>query len=399
MIKHYLEKELQDELAQSGFLLQFLDQNVLDGLWYWDLQAPKKEWMSPKFWQVLGYDPAKKTHNPDEWQDIIHPDDLKIANENFEKHLADETHPYDQVVRYKHFDGHWVWVRCRGQVIRDEAGKPKRLLGVHTELTDYIQTKHQLDETLKEINHLSKAKVQMFSNMSHEFFTPLNAISGYTDLVLVSTKEPDTIRRLEIAKSQIVHLTRLLQEILLFSRLEAHQVKPLEASFTMQMLFKELFSVDYFDRIPPKIKFLPMLFIPFNLAFKADFVRIVKVLEHLIENAIKFTKEGCVELKIEASPDHPFDNWKSETAWVRFSVIDQGIGIAEADRAAIFEPFNQVDNSDGRAFGGVGIGLSIVKAFLTMMGVELEIESELGKGSQFSFVLPLQRDPMNDAPP
>ncbi|WP_044409484.1 ATP-binding protein, partial [Thiomicrospira microaerophila] len=107
----------------------------------------------------------------------------------------------------------------------------------------------------------------------------------------------------------------------------------------------------------------------------------------------------CVELKIEASPDHPFDNWKSETAWVRFSVIDQGIGIAEADRAAIFEPFNQVDNSDGRAFGGVGIGLSIVKAFLTMMGVELEIESELGKGSQFSFVLPLQRDPMNDAPP
>ena len=77
----------------------------LDGIWYWDLETQEDEWMSPRFWVTLGHDPPERKHLAPEWQDLIDPDDLQIAIDNFTKHCADPNHPYDQVVRYRHRDG------------------------------------------------------------------------------------------------------------------------------------------------------------------------------------------------------------------------------------------------------------------------------------------------------
>ncbi|MDP7110326.1 MAG: PAS domain-containing protein [Myxococcota bacterium] len=90
--------------------------------------------MSPRLWEVLGVDPDAKQHLASEWQDLIHPDDLQLALENFERHCADPDHPYDQIVRYTHADGSTVWVRCRGVAIRDSEGRPIRMLGAHNEI-------------------------------------------------------------------------------------------------------------------------------------------------------------------------------------------------------------------------------------------------------------------------
>ncbi|MCP4808790.1 MAG: PAS domain-containing protein, partial [Proteobacteria bacterium] len=96
-------------------IFEFLQAGSLDGLWYWDLEKPEHEWMNPRFWELMGRDPAAHAHMAAEWQDLIHPDDLATALENFHAHCADSNHPYDQVVRYRHADGSTVWVRCRGQ--------------------------------------------------------------------------------------------------------------------------------------------------------------------------------------------------------------------------------------------------------------------------------------------
>lgn len=133
--EHYLRDELYGLVAQQPEIFEFLQRGSLDGLWYWDLEDPAHEWMNEEFWTLLGYDAAEKQHLASEWQELIHPDDLVVASENLQRHLEDPSHPYDQVVRYRHRDGRTIWVRCRGIAIRDAQGRPVRMLGAHNDLT------------------------------------------------------------------------------------------------------------------------------------------------------------------------------------------------------------------------------------------------------------------------
>lgn len=132
---YYLKKELYSLLKTDDKIFDFIQNVCLDGLWFWDLEKPENEWMNPVFWKTLGYNPDDMPHSPSAWQDIINKDDLKLAIDNFNKHLCDEDHPYDQIVRYRHKDGHIVWIRCKGNAIRDENGKPIRMLGIHNDIT------------------------------------------------------------------------------------------------------------------------------------------------------------------------------------------------------------------------------------------------------------------------
>ena len=131
---HYLKRELFGRVRAGG-VFEALEAGAADGVWYWDLEQPEHEWMSPRFWQLFGYDPASKPHLSSAWRDLIHPDDLRGAMDNFEKHRADPNHPYDQYVRYRHRDGSTVWVRCRGRALRDANGKAIRMLGTHVDVT------------------------------------------------------------------------------------------------------------------------------------------------------------------------------------------------------------------------------------------------------------------------
>jgi len=141
---HYLKKELYSLSKTDSRIFDFIQDSLLDGLWYWDLENQENEWLSPRFWSLLGYDLSDKKHLASEWQALIFPEDLQVALKNFKKHCTDPDHPYDQVVRYRHKDGSTVWVRCRGMAIRDETGKPIRMLGAHTDLTPNKQAENRL---------------------------------------------------------------------------------------------------------------------------------------------------------------------------------------------------------------------------------------------------------------
>lgn len=134
--EHYLKSELDILLKTNANILQWLDESIVDGMWYWDLEKPENEWMSPKFWEVLGHDYRSKSHLSSEWQDLIFAEDLVLVRENFNKHINDPQHPYDQVVRFHHLDGSTVWIRCRGLAIRDAAGNATRMLGVHQNISE-----------------------------------------------------------------------------------------------------------------------------------------------------------------------------------------------------------------------------------------------------------------------
>ena len=150
--RHYLEAELYGQAGDGNRIIDFLKRGSLDGLWYWDLENPEHEWMSPRFWELFGFDPASKKHLASEWQDLIFKEDLEVALDNFQKHCADPDHPYDQIVRYRHADGSTVHVRCRGMAIRDEAGVPIRMLGVHYDYTALMTAQSDLQSTVMRLS-------------------------------------------------------------------------------------------------------------------------------------------------------------------------------------------------------------------------------------------------------
>ncbi|MGF1534796.1 MAG: PAS domain-containing protein, partial [Bernardetiaceae bacterium] len=134
---HYLEEELYARIQADRQVFDFIQMAALDGLWYWDLTAPEHEWMNPRFWTCLGYDPNQMPHLAEAWQSIIFPEDLAIAKEAVQRHLQDpDKYPYDQILRYRHRKGHTVWIRCRGCVWYDAEGRPARMLGAHVDVSE-----------------------------------------------------------------------------------------------------------------------------------------------------------------------------------------------------------------------------------------------------------------------
>ncbi|MCB9024513.1 MAG: PAS domain S-box protein [Lentimicrobiaceae bacterium] len=159
MTDNYLKKELYELIKSDESIFDFIQASSLDGLWYWDIENPENEWMNPKFWTVLGYNPEEMPHKSSAWQNIINPDDLKVALDNFTKHCEDPAHPYDQIVRYTHKNGSTIWIRCRGLAIRDKSGKPIRMLGAHHDITDIKNVEQQLKKA-RENEEESKLKFQ-----------------------------------------------------------------------------------------------------------------------------------------------------------------------------------------------------------------------------------------------
>ena len=189
---HYLQRELYHLLQTDPLLFEFLQSDLTDGMWYWDLHNIQNEWMNDRFWEVLGYDPSDKMHLAAEWQDIIFPDDLKLATDNFHKHLKNPAHPYDQYVRYRHKDGSTVWIRCRGIAIYNVDGVPIRFLGIHINTTDImrqqealllVKTRNQELQRNIESLHISNNLLQDIVNNSEMSETSLSGHTKKTGLL------------------------------------------------------------------------------------------------------------------------------------------------------------------------------------------------------------------------
>ena len=138
---HYLKKELDVLLENDPDIQYFVRQWAQDGIWYRDLESLDAIWISPDFWRSFGYDPSTRPHQMEAAQNLIHPEDLRMAETNLSRHLNDAGHPYDQVVRYMRADGQSTWVRCRGRAIRDERNRAVRMLFVHGDLSESVDAR------------------------------------------------------------------------------------------------------------------------------------------------------------------------------------------------------------------------------------------------------------------
>lgn len=138
---NHLRKELYELVKSESAIFDFIQDIALDGLSYWDIENPEDEWISPRFWLTLGYNPEEMPHKASALQLRLHPDDLQLAMDNFSRHSENPNYPNDQAIRYIHKNGSTVWIRCRGFAIRNNEGKAIRILKAHQDITQ--QKEHE----------------------------------------------------------------------------------------------------------------------------------------------------------------------------------------------------------------------------------------------------------------
>jgi signal transduction histidine kinase len=239
----------------------------------------------------------------------------------------------------------------------------------------------EIDEKSRQLEVASKHKSQFLANMSHELRTPMNAVLGYTDLILdnIFGDVPEAIRdTLERVKANGHHLLGLINDVLDLSKIEAGQLVLSLGDYSMGEVVHAVVSA--VESLAAEKKLALKATVPADLPpARGDERRITQVLLNLAGNAIKFTDEG--EVSIEART--------SDGALV-VSVSDTGPGISEADQQKIFEEFQQADSSSTRKQGGTGLGLSISRRIVELHGGRLWVESAPGQGSTFSFTLPIR---------
>jgi signal transduction histidine kinase len=226
----------------------------------------------------------------------------------------------------------------------------------------------------------SRFKSEFVANMSHEVRTPLNGVTGMVGLLAETALDPEQRQYVELLKRSGQQLMSVVNDILDFSKIEAGKLRLETVEFDPAVLIEDVVDLFSAEADKKNLDLVCETVVEDDHLLLGDPLRIRQVLSNLIGNAIKFTNSGGVAIRMNVQRGE-------QTAILRVDVIDSGIGIDPARVGDLFEPFMQVDGSITRRFGGTGLGLTITKQLSDMMGATLEVSSELGAGSTFTFQL------------
>ncbi len=374
------QQETDQRLQESQRSLQSLVGN-LPGMAYrcrhdrdWSM-----EFVSEGCESLTGYPPVMltDTHGLD-YANLIHPDDMERVWQIVDTAVT-ARQPFQLTYRIRHRLGEWRWVWEQGHGVQwDAAGVPQLLEGLIMDITSQVDTQQKLQQAKEQADAATRAKSIFLANISHEIRTPLNAVTGLAQLLQqagLDGRQRDYVEQL-YSSSRL--LMGIVEDVMDFSCIEAGEVVLRPAAFNLQGILQSvghmiqgqvqakglLFHLELDSSIPPVLV--------------GDPLRLSQVLNNLLGNAVKFTRQGSVLLHVsqQAATDGQIR--------LQFSVRDTGIGISASQRERLFEPFVRLE-SGHPGTQGAGLGLSISRRLIELMGGSIRVESIPGVGSEFSF--------------
>lgn len=314
---------------------------------------------------------------------LIHPDDAGPTGDVVSSLLTGRERRVIFENRNRTKDGSVIHCEWYNSALLDEAGELVSVMSLALDTTGRKRAEEELRRAARAAEEASRAKSEFLANMSHEIRTPMNGIIGMTELLMQTELSKEQREYAGTIRASGEALLAVLNDILDFSKIEAGRLHLESLDFDLRSMVEDvtqLFAARAHDK---RLELAGFVEPELPSRVRGDPFRIRQVLSNLVGNAIKFTEEGEVFLRAglsERDGDAPV---------VRFEVRDTGIGISPEARSRLFESFSQADASTTRRYGGTGLGLAISRRLVEMMGGEIGVESEVGRGSTFWFTVPL----------
>lgn len=336
--------------------------------------------LNSAFYESLGF--TREEFMLLEQNELTHPDDVKRLEEEgkvmFEKGFS--SHEY----RVRHKKGHYLDMSSKLVLIRGEEGEPDLVLFIMRDITERKKTIKELEEAKEQAVESDQLKSAFLANMSHEIRTPMNSIIGFSNLLNQSGLKEELreiyVQRI-ISNSEL--LLTLISDIIDLAKIESGQLTIIFGRLNISELIidMEQYAHDEAVRLQKdQIEIKTFLEVD-DCEIETDVIRIAQVLKNLINNAVKFTEQGRIEIGCQVGESDDL---------ISFYVKDTGIGISPEHFNVIFDQFRQLDGSNTRKFGGTGLGLAICKNLVKLMGGRIWLESEPGEGTTFYVELPVK---------
>ena len=374
--RHRAEAALKDR--ERDLRLAIAAANI--GTWRWDLTSDTVE-MSDRARELLG----SAATDAAAYRAALHPDDRDRVMQTVQR-AVDMGTEYDVEYRVERPGGGYRWVAALGRTHAAEDGKPRYLQGVVLDITDRTEAELGRRAALEQERAVayagSQAKGAFLAHMSHEIRTPLNGVIGMLELLAGTDLTPHQRRFVHLGRTSAASLRTIINDILDFSKIEAGKLDLASVEFDLHETVEEVMEMLAARAFRKGLELACSVRADAPRMVRGDPDRLRQVLVNLLGNAVKFTEHGSVVLRV--SPD-------AEAGRVRFEVTDTGIGIAPENAKRLFQSFSQVDGSSTRMHGGTGLGLAISRKLTELMGGEIGVTSDPGKGSTFWFTAALPR--------
>lgn len=353
------------------------------GAWFWDIQSDRLD-TSEEQRELLKLD-GEELASVEKFMERVDPDDLPGLQASIDRALTGQE-TYDHRFRFRNGNNETIWLGGRGQLLMDDAGKPRALVGVNWDATIDQQIREELTRQKAYADAASRSKGEFLANVSHEIRTPLTAILGCADLLFPKLQDEDASRLLETIRRQGTLLQGLLNDVLDLSKIEAGELHLKHERVHLRQIASDIESLMSPLAIQKQIQLETVVDDELPDAVFTDPIRVRQILLNLVSNAIKFTDSGTVVQQVRGVKED------GEIVAAEIIVSDTGAGIPEDQLSRIFAPFEQLDTSNTRLFGGTGLGLSIADRLVDLLGGIMEVESKVGVGTTFVIRLPVEVD-------
>jgi len=387
LVRRYEERSRAEHEAAAGALealqqserrFRLLAENASDIIFLTSIEHGKLLYMNPAVERHMGVSRSEMIGEPHRFLDLLHPDDRPAFSEALRGLTAGSVHAQ---ARFRRQDGSYYMADMNLQPRFDRSGDIVEVQGISRDITQQTEYEARLRSAIDEAEAANRAKSVFLATMSHELRTPMNAMIGMTGLLLDTDLNGDQAEYARTVRTSSELLLSLINDILDFSKVEAGHLELEATPFSIANAVSDVADLLVDAARAKGVEFAVEIDPEFPALVTGDPTRLRQVLLNLANNALKFTEHGTVAVRVEVAER------STDRLSVRFEVADSGIGISAEQSAQIFEPFRQAEDSTTRRFGGTGLGLTISKRIVEAMGGNIELTSEPGVGSAFSFVV------------
>jgi two-component system sensor histidine kinase/response regulator len=364
-------------LAASEKQFRSIFENAQIGINFFSIDG-KQHFANRALVDMLGYS-VEELSRLDQWESITHPDEREVHVGPFNDLLAGKRDDLEFEQRLIHKDGHVVMVNGRFSLIRDTAGGPRFVVYLAEDITDRKRAETEIIEARDVAQKATRIKSEFLANMSHEIRTPMNAIIGMSHLALKTELNPRQKGYVRKIQQSGQHLLGIINDILDFSKIEAGKLTVENIDFDLDKVLENVTNLISEKATAKGLELIFDIDLAVSTHPKGDPLRLGQILINFCNNALKFTEKGEIVVKARVQEED------DQGQLVYFAVSDTGIGLSEEQMGRLFQAFEQADASTTRQHGGTGLGLAISKKLAQLLGGDVGVTSEVGKGSTFWF--------------